>query len=175
MRKDFDEKGAAPRALDVDADAIGRAHRLAVEDLFRRPLGGDAAFAEDEEVGRKARGEREVVHRRHRDDGAFAGDPADHFHHFELAADVEGARRFVEEKHIRLAHERLRDADELALATGKPVDLAQGEFFQPQVAKRVLDRGEILAARQQSAGAHALSRKEHGLEDRQGAAGVQVL
>ena len=106
------------------------------------------------------------MHRRDRDDGAFAGDPRDHFHHFELAADVERARRFVEEQDVRLAHERLRDADELALATGKLGRSGARRVRRARGRERV---STAARSRRLRAGrcrrAHALSREEHGLED----------
>src|SRR5205823_14925339 len=103
-------------ADDPDRRAVVRGQRRLGEHLHRRTRRLDAPGVEQQEPVRILPGEAEVVHRRQHRQPAVAAKLVDELEHLLLAAQVERARRLVEEQQRRLLRERAREHDALELA-----------------------------------------------------------
>nr|VUD28153.1 Uncharacterised protein [Raoultella sp. NCTC 9187] len=83
-----------------------------------------------------AQGDINVMHHHQGDDIASSGLPAHQIHHVELIVQIQRAERLIEQQQRRLADKRLGQADELLLPAGKPVEVAERQMFNAQLAQQ---------------------------------------
>ena len=113
----------------------------------RPALHDPAAVEQHELVGVEAR-EGEVVHGRHDGQVALDAEGLDELEDLLLVADVEGARRLVEQQDRGVLEQRPAEHDALALAARQRLDEAAGQGRDPEL-------GEDLARERDVAGALA--------------------
>ena len=94
----------------------------------RRPGGYQCTLGEEHDAVGPTERKVEVVHDGENDHSVVGRGLADGFHHIDLVARIESARRFVEKQNSGPAHDRLSEAYQLALTAGELVDRTQGEM-----------------------------------------------
>ena len=79
----------------------------------------DGAFAHDRQVVRQIRGFRHVVRHEHHCFAQLAKDALQFVLQLETGDGIEGAERLVEQKNLRIQHERAHEPHALALSAGE--------------------------------------------------------
>ena len=104
----------------------------------------DASFVQQHRAVTCAHRRVDVVQYHDRRDAALASHVTQYLHHLERVVQVERRERFVEQQDLRIAHQRLSDADQLPLATRELVERACGEFLDAQSQQHGIGMREVV-------------------------------
>ena len=110
-----------------DAHPVELGERLGPQHVGGRAAGDALALVEQRQAVAVLAGEREVVHRRDDGEAVLAAQPGDELEGLLLVADVERARRLVEQQDRRLLGEGAGDHEALALAAAQRAEAPVGE------------------------------------------------
>ena len=121
----------------VTADAVELGQRLGAQHVGGRPARDAHPLVEQRQPIAVEPGEREVVHGRHHRQPVVAAQPGDELQRLLLVADVEGARRLVEQQDRCLLGEGAGDDEPLPLAAAQRTEAAVGERGELQALEHV--------------------------------------
>ena len=139
-----DDEAAVDAVEEFELDAVGRFDRFGPKDVRGRSGFHHPTFTQEDEPVGEAGGEVEVVEGDDGGDLAFDRGGTDHRHDFELVLEVERAGGLVEEKDVRIAHERLGDRDHLLLAAGEIADICIRQMLDVEPGEKRFRRLDII-------------------------------
>ncbi len=97
------------------------------------------AVVQDHDLIAETQRQVDVMHHHQGDELPFAGLAGDGFDDLALMVEVQGAGGFIQQQHARLAHQGLRQPDQLPLPTGQGIHRAVGQGREVKVGQDFLD------------------------------------
>ena len=122
------DDGAVGLVMDGDPHAVELGQCLRPQHVGRRAVRHHAALVHQRQMIGVHPRQRQVVHRRHDGQPVIAAEAGDELERLLLMADVERARRFVEQQDRRLRGEGAGDHQPLLLAAAQLAQAAVGEL-----------------------------------------------